>query len=104
VTLTSRLRAELRTEAHHLVASVHVGQHGVTPAVVQSLDDALRTRELVKVHLARESDVTPRDAALALAAAVGADIVQVIGKTTTLYRENPELHEEAPPGVVRRKG
>ena len=104
MTLTSRRRAELRTAAHHLAASVHVGQHGVTPAVVQSLDDALRTRELVKVHLARDSDMKPRAAALALADAVGADVVQVIGRTTTLYRENPELHEEEPPGAARRKG
>jgi len=104
VTLTSRRRAELRTAAHHLAASVHVGQHGVTPAVVQSLDDALRTRELVKVHLARESDMKPRAAVLALADAVGADVVQVIGRTTTLYRENPELHEEKLPGAARRKG
>ena len=44
-------RAELRAEAHHLNPTVHVGQHGLTPSVISSLDDALRTRELVKVKL-----------------------------------------------------
>lgn len=70
---------------------MHVGHHGLVPTVIQSVDDALRTRELVKVQLARQAELSARDAAAALAKALGADVVQVIGKTTTLYRENPEL-------------
>jgi len=89
--LTSKERAELRGEAHHLSTSVHVGQHGLTDSVKQTLDDALRTTELVKIQLGKNADVDVKDAANALAAAMSADIVQVIGKTATLYRENPEL-------------
>ena len=89
--LTSKERAELRGEAHHLSASVHVGQHGLTDALRQTLDDALRTRELVKVQLGKNADIDAKDAANELARAMSADIVQVIGKTTTLYRENPDL-------------
>ena len=91
MTLSGRDRADLRAEAHHLTPLVHVGQHGLSPTVVQSLDDALRTRELVKVQLGRNADVTPKDAAAELAAATGSTVIQVIGKTATLYRENPEL-------------
>ena len=47
-------RAELRAEAHHLDPTVHVGQHGITPALISSLDDALRTHELVKVKLGKK--------------------------------------------------
>jgi RNA-binding protein len=89
--LSGKDRASLRAEAHHLTAAVHVGHQGLTPAVIQSLDDALRTRELVKVQLGRQVEVKARDAAQALAIATGASVVQVIGKTATLYRENPEL-------------
>lgn len=89
--LSSKARAELRGEAHHLDATVHVGHQGVTDALVQSLDDALRTHELVKVALNRTVDAKPKDLANELAERVGADIVQVIGKTATLYRMNPEL-------------
>jgi RNA-binding protein len=95
LTLTSKQRAELRAEAHHLHATVHIGHHGLTPAVVQSLDDALRARELVKVQLVRQADLKPRDAAQELAAAVSAEVVQVIGRTATLYRKNPELERRA---------
>ena len=89
--LSSKERADLRAEAHHLSPTVHVGHQGVTEALVQSLDDALRTHELVKIALNRSADVNPKEMAGELAERVGADVVQVIGKTVTLFRENPEL-------------
>lgn len=97
--LSSRDRADLRAEAHHLTALVHVGQHGVSPTVVQALDEALRTKELVKVQLGRNAEVKARDAATELARETDSEVVQVIGKTATFYRENPELPRKrgAPP-------
>lgn len=84
-------RAALRAEAHHLDATVHVGHQGLSPSLIGSLEDALCSRELVKVKLAKQADVKIKDAASALALATGADVVQVIGRTATLYRRNPEL-------------
>jgi RNA-binding protein len=94
MTLTSKERAELRAEAHHLSAIVHVGKEGLSRAIIQALNDALRTRELVKVQLGRPVDVSARDAANELATAVHAEVVQVIGRTATLYRHNPELERK----------
>jgi RNA-binding protein len=93
--ISGKQRADLRAEAHHLVATVHVGQQGVSPALIASLDDALRTHELVKVQLGKSVDVKAKDAAGELARRVRAEVVQVIGKTTTLYRENPALERKA---------
>jgi RNA-binding protein len=92
VTLTSKRRAELRAQAHHLAVTVHVGHHGVTDALRQSLDDALRTKELVKIQFSKNADVKAKDAANELAREMQADIVQAIGRTATLFRENPALH------------
>lgn len=92
--MKGRERAELRAQAHHLNPTVHVGQHGLTPAVIGSLDDALRTRELVKVKLGNKDDVKPKDAAGALALATNSAVVQVIGRTATLFRENPDLEKK----------
>ena len=91
--LSSKSRAELRAQAHHLAVTVHIGHQGVTGAVRQTLDDALRTKELVKVQFSKNADVKARDAANDLAREVQAEVVQTIGRTATLYRENPELHE-----------
>ena len=60
-------------------------------ALIAGRVDALRTRELVKVKLGNKDDVKPKDAANALALATNAAVVQVIGKTATLFRENPQL-------------
>lgn len=88
-------RADLRAEAHHLKATLHVGQHGLTEAVLQSLDDVLRTHELVKCQVAKGGELKAKDAANEIAPRVKADVVQVIGRTFTLYRHNPDLHKKA---------
>ncbi|MBW8769040.1 MAG: YhbY family RNA-binding protein [Gemmatimonadetes bacterium] len=99
MTLSSKERAELRAEAHHLTAMVHIGHHGLTDALRQTLDDALRTHELVKVALTKSTEISAKDAAHQLAEQLGADVVQTIGRTCTLYRENPDLERKkgAPP-------
>ena len=83
-------RAQLRSQAHHLSPTVHVGQHGITPALISSLDDALRTQELVKVKLGRNADLKAKDAAARLSADTSSEVIQVIGHTATFFRENPD--------------
>ena len=98
MSMTGKARAALRSEAHHLSVKVHVGHQGITPAILQSMDDVLRTHELVKSQVARASTLSAREAAHSMAEQVGGDVVQVIGRTFTIYRENPELkHGELPP-------
>ena len=101
--LSSKDRAALRGEAHHLTASVHVGQHGVTETVRQTIDDTLRTRELVKIAFGKNASVGAKEAANQVAHSVNADVVQVIGKTATLYRENPDLDRKDGVPPWRRK-
>ncbi len=92
--MTSKERAALRAQANGLDALFHVGKGGVGDTLIAQTDDALRARELIKLKVLTEtSPVTPREAAEALAAATGADVVQVIGGVIVLYRYNPELHK-----------
>jgi RNA-binding protein len=97
MTMTGKERAALRAHANRLSATVHAGQQGLTGALIHSLDDALRTHELVKVQLGKQADITAKDAAAQLAAAAKAEVIQVIGKTVTVYRHNPNL--ERKPGA-----
>ncbi|MDQ6830296.1 MAG: YhbY family RNA-binding protein [Gemmatimonadota bacterium] len=96
--MDSKTRATLRAQTHHLTALIHIGQAGVTPAVRKAVDDALRTKELVKLHVAKRENETLRDVVNDLAKKLRADVVQIIGNTTTLYRENPDL--ERKPGAL----
>jgi RNA-binding protein len=94
MTMRGKDRAELRAEAHHLRATVHVGHHGITATLLQSLDEALEARELVKVQVERNAPQSVKEVAAELASQVGAEVIQVIGRKTTLYRHNPDLHKK----------
>jgi len=92
--LTSRQRAHLRKLAHHLKPIVLVGSDGITAAVLSSVDDAFRTRELIKVKLQESAPLHVKDAAGELSSGVtGAQSVQTIGRTIVLYRPDPETPE-----------
>ena len=95
--MTSKERAALRAQANGLDVLFQVGKGGIGDTLIAQTDDALRARELIKLRVLTEtSPVSAREAADALAAAVNADVVQVIGGVIVLYRLNPELHKPAP--------
>lgn len=91
MTMTGKERALLRVDANGLKPTVHVGAAGLTDALLESCNDALRTHEMVKVALGKQLDLPAKVAARQLAESLGAEVIQVIGKTTTIYRFNPEL-------------
>jgi RNA-binding protein len=96
--MSGKERAALRAEAHHLDVLVHIGHQGLTPTVLSSIDDVLRTHELVKVQVAKAGELSAKGAANDIAGRLGAEVIQVIGRTCTVYRENPELKRgELPP-------
>ena len=94
--MTGKERAQFRAQANHLEPLFQVGKGGMSDALIKQTDDALRARELIKVKVLLESSpITPRETADALAAATGAEVIQVIGGVIVLYRESPELKEKA---------
>jgi RNA-binding protein len=96
--LTSKERAALRAQANSLDALFQIGKGGISDSVIKQTEEALRARELIKVKILLESaPETPRETADRLAAATGSDVVQLIGGTIVLYKENPELRQEKKP-------
>ena len=89
--LTSKQRAHLRFLAHRLRPVVHVGNDGISEAVVASVEDALKTRELLKVKVLEGAPVDARGAADSLSSRLAhAHVPQVIGRTFVLYRPFPD--------------
>jgi RNA-binding protein len=87
---SSPLRRALRAAGHHLAPVVQVGKEGVTPAVVQQLDEALRAHELVKVKVGTESPEDRFEVAERLGKEAGALVAQILGRTVLAYRRHPE--------------
>lgn len=90
MSLTSKERKELKARAHHLKPVIRVGQHGVSEGVIAETDIALRTHELIKVHIASDDRDDRLAGAAMLAEKTGAELVAHIGKTYILYRANEE--------------
>lgn len=86
--LTSKQRAFLRSMANSIEPILHVGKGEISPAMLKQADDALTAREIIKGKVLENSPLTSRQAAEEIAASVNAEVVQVIGRTFVLYREN----------------
>ena len=67
---------------------IQIGKGGITEAVVESVNAALRARELVKGKVLENSMLTAREACDALSEACKAEQVQVIGTKFVLYKRN----------------
>ena len=88
--ITSKQRSFLKSLAHNIDPAVYIGKAGVTENVVKEIDMCLEARELVKVKLQEGCDLTPKDVANDVAARLGAEFVQAIGRKFTLYRQSKE--------------
>ena len=94
--MTSKERAALRAQANGLPAMFQVGKEGVSPAVATQMLEALRTRELLKGKVLLETcPQPPREAAEALAAMTGSEVVQVVGGSMVFFKLNEELRRQA---------
>ena len=86
--ITSKQRAYLRGLANSIPAIMQIGKSGITENLTKTVSDALEARELIKLTVLENSMETPRAMADALAEAVRADVVGVIGRKVILYRES----------------
>ena len=74
---------------------LQVGLDGVSDAFLRSVDEAFRTRELLKVKVLDGAGERAREAGdLIMQRLPGVEVVQTIGRTVALYRafdEDPEI-------------
>ena len=92
--LTSKQRAELRSQANALDTTLMVGKDGVTEAVIAEADNQLTARELVKGKVLENAMLSPREVSDAICEATGADGVSVIGTKFVIYRFSEKLQAE----------
>ena len=88
--MTSKRRAELRSQAQTLSSIVMVGHDGITDGVVSALDSALTDHELVKVRFQDFKEQT-KDLSASLAEKTSSTLVATTGFTAVFYRRNPEI-------------
>ncbi|MCP4655213.1 MAG: YhbY family RNA-binding protein [bacterium] len=83
--LTGAQKKHLRGLAHGLKPVGQVGKQGLTPSLMESLDQALASHELVKVRFVDLKD-QKREACEMIAARLGSAQVGIIGHVAIFYR------------------
>jgi len=88
--LAGKEKRALRARAHHLNPVVNVGAAGASDALLAELEQALEDHELVKVRITADDRDDRKKLIETLCRRTGAELVQRIGHTATIYRQRPE--------------
>jgi RNA-binding protein len=90
VALSNPQKRHLRSLAHHLKPVVMIGQHGMKDSILEELEIALDSHELIKVRVSAEDREDRTEMINTMLEASGAELVQTIGHIAVLFRRNPK--------------
>jgi len=88
--LTGADKRVLRALGNGLKPVVYVGKEAVTPAILEAIDAAHHTAELIKLKVLDTCSVPRKEVAVELQEKSASYVVQVLGRTVLLYRRDPE--------------
>lgn len=90
-TLKGFQKTWLRGRAHDMKPVVFIGRNGLSPAVIQAVDDALNTHELIKVKFLDFKDKKQKQAiAESIEAQTLSEMVGMIGHMALFFRRHPD--------------
>ena len=92
--MTSKMRAELRSQANTLDTTLMIGKGGITENVIAEADRLLEARELVKGKVLETAMMDPREVSDLLCEATGEEGIQVVGTKFVIYRKSARLEAE----------
>ena len=84
--MTSAERAKLRSLAMTIEPTTHIGKNGVGDTLIKQIDEQLESRELIKISVLKNADLSAKEIAEELAVSSKSQVVQVLGSKITLYR------------------
>ncbi len=94
LTLTGKQKKFLKGLGHHLAPLISIGKEGLTENVIKATKQELLTRELIKIKIGNSSIINKQEAAELLPEATESTLVQLIGKTLLIYKENKKVDKE----------
>ena len=88
--ITTKQRAYLRGLANGIDPIFQIGKGGISPQMISEIYDALEARELVKITVLKNCELTTREACDAIVARTGSEPVQCIGGKFVIYKKSRE--------------
>ena len=92
--LTSKERAELRSQATAIDTTLMVGKGGITDALIAEAENLLTARELIKGKVLETALMSAREVSDAICEATGADGVSCVGYKFVIYRFSEKCQAE----------
>ncbi len=92
--LTSKQRSKLKAMANKIESTYHIGKDGITDMIVKELLALLEARELVKITINRNSDLSAKDAMSEICNKTGSEPVLAIGSKVIIFKrsmKNPKI-------------
>lgn len=90
-TLSPKQVRHLKSLAHHLKPVIQIGKEDLSEKLLEATKLELLNHELIKVKIGNNSGVDKKEAAAQLPRLTGSALVQLIGKTIILYKENKKI-------------
>ena len=91
MTLNGKQKRTLKTRAQKMDDDLHLGKAGLTENATANIGRLLDAKEVVKVRFIELEGAERKRFAADLCETVGAECVQVLGRTLLMYRANAEL-------------
>ena len=88
--MNGKQKRHLRTIAHSLKPVVNLGKHGLSLETKNEIDTQLLEHELIKLKILDSCPISKNECADVLKNENSVEVVQIIGKTLTLYCPHPE--------------
>ena len=86
--ITTKQRAFLRGLGNALEPTMQIGKDGISENSINGLELLLEARELVKVKVLRNCELSSKEVCKLVCEKTGADPVQVIGAVFIIYRRS----------------
>lgn len=84
--LRGKQKRFLRSQAHHLQPIFQIGKSGLGTEMLKQMAEALERRELIKISLLQNTELTAEEAASEIRSQIGCEVVQIIGHVLVLFK------------------
>ncbi len=89
--ITTKQRAYLRGLANPIDAAYQIGKNGINEAFIKQIDDALAKRELIKITVLENSEISAKEASATICEKLDCEGIQVIGRKFVIYRQAEDI-------------
>ncbi len=86
--ITTKQRAQLRSLANVIDPVMQIGKDGITENSLIQINGLFEARELFKINILKNCDLSPKEIANQIQKETNCEIVQCIGSKVVLYRKS----------------